>query len=241
MKSLLIDIILKTLRFLFIMLGSIFLIMLLLALTSLPFWARYQLGASKAHVPANTKTIVMMGGGGFPSKSVLMRLWFTAELAREHLNAKLVIATPGDTLDINSTVCKSRKYLIDAGIDSLRILVEPEGLNSRHQALKLYEMLEANTIEEPVVVVTSTEHVYRAVKCFERVGFDKVSGLPASEAMLETDLAFDDDNNLGGKDKVPDVGTSIVLRYKFWDYLEYEIKVAREYIAIAYYKLKGWI
>jgi len=232
--------IVRILRITLIVCGVFFLLMVILALTPLPFWARYNLGSSKDFVPKNTETIVVMGGGGFPSESVLMRLWFTKELALKFPESKVIVATPGDTIDKKSTVYMMKQELVNFGIDSSRIHYEAEGLNTRHQALRIHELFETGNFAEPIVVVSSPEHVFRTVLCFEKAGFKKVSGKSAHESMLETDLRLKG-RKLGGKDNIPDVGNSISLRYKFWDYMKYEISVMREYIAIAYYKLKGWI
>jgi uncharacterized SAM-binding protein YcdF (DUF218 family) len=215
-------------------------LVVMLAFTSLPYWARYRLGTSLAGVPENTQTILVMGAGGFPSEQVLMRLWYTAELATRFNGAKVVIATPGDTCNASSTVMKMRSTLVAWGIDSIRIILESKGLNTRHQAMEAYSLLEQKLFSEPVVIVSSPEHIYRSVKCFEKAGFNQVSGKPTLEAMLETDLRIEK-NTLGGEKKVPEVGKSITVRYKFWDYLKYEVEVAREYLAIIYYRLKGWI
>ena len=230
----------KSFRILLFVAGGFFLLMLILALTSLPFWARYNLGKSKAFVPLNTQSILVMGAGGFPSDAVLMRLWYTAELAHNFPNSKVIISTPGDTIDSKSTVCQMRNQLIVAGIDSSRIILEPKGLNTRDQALRAFQLYTNGYFSEPLVVVSSPEHVFRTVLSFEKAGFKNVSGKPASESMLEVDLRLRN-KKLGGNETIPDVGNSISLRYKFWDYLKYEIIVAREYVAIVYYKLKGWI
>jgi uncharacterized SAM-binding protein YcdF (DUF218 family) len=231
---------LKVLRILMIALGFLFLLVVFFALTSLPFWARYNLGKSKANVPKNTQTILVMGGGGFPSESVLMRLWYTVELAQKFPQSKIIIATPGDTLDPKSTICQMENELVSSGIQTNRIIIECEGLNTRDQALRAYELYKNGSFNEPLVIVSSPEHIYRTVLSFEKVGFKEVSGRPAMEAMLETDLKLKN-RKLGGNETIPDVGNSISIRYKFWDYLKYEIIVAREYFAIAYYKMKGWI
>jgi len=212
----------------------------LLAMTSLPFWARYRLGSSHAFIPKNTQTIVVMGAGGFPSETLLMRLWYTADLAKKFPESKVVITTPGDSLDLQSTISLMRRTLIDWGVDSTRMVLENVGLNTRHQAMMVKKILEQDIILEPIVIVTSPEHIYRSVLCFNKVGFEKVSGQPASEVMLETDLRIQS-KKLGGNSAVPDVGNSISIRYKFWEYLKYEITVLREYLAIAYYWMSGWI
>jgi uncharacterized SAM-binding protein YcdF (DUF218 family) len=230
----------KALRILLITIGILFLLVIFLAFTSLPFWARYNLGKSEAFVPKSTQSILVMGAGGFPSETLLLRLWYTAELAKEFPEAKIIITTPGDTLDPKSTICQMENELIHTGIRTDRIIIECEGLNTRDQALSTFKLYSDGKFNEPLVIVSSTEHIYRSVLSFEKVGFKKVSGKPAMEVMLETDLKIKD-KKLGGNQAVPDVGNSISLRYKFWDYLKYEITVAREYMAIAYYWLRGWI
>jgi uncharacterized SAM-binding protein YcdF (DUF218 family) len=106
--------------------------------------------------------------------------------------------------------------------------------------MMVQHIAEQGRISGPMVIVTSPEHVYRSVLSFRKVGVENVTGQPASEVMLETDLRIRS-KKLGGKTVVPDVGNSISIRYKFWDYLKYEIIVAREYMAIAYYWMSGWI
>ena len=91
-----------------------------------------------------------------------------------------------------------------------------------------------------ILLVTSPEHLYRSVLTFKKAGFLKVDGIPAFEKDIETDLSFRA-GLLGGKSYVPDVGGNVVLRYKFWNYLEYELEIIREYVAIGYYWLMGWI
>lgn len=233
-------VILKGIRILLIIAGCFMILALILAMTSLPFWARYRLGNYQASISENVQTIVVMGAGGFPSETLLIRLWYTAELATKYPASKVVITTPGDTLDLKSTISQMKRTLIDWGVDSTRILFEAVGLNTRHQAMMVHHIFEQKNVKEPLVIVTSPEHIFRSILCFEKVGFKKVYGKPASEVMLETDLRIKS-KELGGRVVVPDVGNSISIRYKFWDYLKYEIIVAREYMAIFYYWLSGWI
>lgn len=223
-----------------ISLGACFLIMLLLATTSLPFWAHYRLSHSQAFVPENTQTILVMGAGGFPSEDVLMRLWFATEAAHDFPDSKIVVATPGNFIDSTSTVFLMYQFFVDHQIDSSRIIIENRGLNTRHQAIMTFEMFEKGLFREPLVIVSSPEHIYRSVKSFRKAGFKQVSGLPATERLLETDLGIDA-KDLGGNKFIPGTANSISLRYKFWNYLHLEISLMREYVAIGYYRMKGWI
>jgi uncharacterized SAM-binding protein YcdF (DUF218 family) len=220
--------------------GLFFILVSVLAFTSWPYYARYRLATKYAPDYNRAKTLVVMGGGGFPSESVLMRLWFASEIAIQYPELKIVITTPGNINDESSTLMKMRNNLLNRGIDSCRIILEPEGLNSRHQALQVRKLFEMNLFEEPLVIVTSAEHVHRSVMCFQKAGFENVGGQPTLEAMLETDLKLSS-RSLGGNKNIPGVGQSISLRYSYWNYLKYEVDVAREYIALAYYKIRGWI
>ena len=220
--------------------GCSLLLMAILATTSLPFWARYQLSSYHTEIVEDINTIVVMGAGGFPSETVLIRLWYTNELAQKYPEAQVVVTTPGDTLDSKSTISQMVKTLTAWGIDSARIVLEAAGLNTRHQALLVKEISDQHRITEPMAIVSSPEHVFRSVRCFEKAGFEKVYGYPANDVMLETNLRIKSEK-LGGKTAIPDIGNSISIRYKFWDYLKYEIIVMREYLAIAYYWLNGWM
>ncbi|MFH1936694.1 MAG: ElyC/SanA/YdcF family protein, partial [Bacteroidota bacterium] len=91
-----------------------------------------------------------------------------------------------------------------------------------------------------VLLITSPEHLYRAVLTFRKAGFEQVNGLPAFESDVESDISFSS-KKLGGRRWVPDVGESITLRYQFWTQLQYEILILREWMAIGYYWLMGWI
>ena len=80
----------------------------------------------------------------------------------------------------------------------------------------------------------------RSMLCFRKAGFEDIGGCPAFEYAIETDMtAIKDD--LGGNRLIPGINRSISLRYRFWTHLKYEVLIFREYFALAYYKLKGWI
>ncbi|MFA9392995.1 MAG: YdcF family protein [Prolixibacteraceae bacterium] len=232
--------ILRVFRITLMVLGVVFVFQLILAMTSLPFWAQYQLARKLAYVPEHPETIVVMGANGFPSSELLMRLWYTSKLANKYPETKVVLTTPGNFSDSTSTVFQMYAYLIDEGISADRILIDSVGLNTRHQALMVFEMFNAGELLEPMIVVSSPTHVYRAVRSFQKVGFTQVSGVPSTDIELETKLQLNG-HQIGAADYLPDVGNSISLRYKFWEYLQSEIIVTREYVAISYYWLQGWI
>jgi len=248
--------------------GIMVLIMMILAFTSAPFWIWYSMGVSRAGIDRSPDFIVVLGGGGIPSETGLMRTYYAREAAEMFPQAAVIVALPGNEEDSMSSVSRMRQELILRGVDSDRILVEDSGTNTRSQALLIkelitsYELRVANddlqitnddlrlnrspeklsifNCPYSILLITSPEHLYRAVKTFEKAGFKEVGGMPAFESAIESDISYSS-RKLGGRKWVPDVGDSINLRYQFWTQLHYEALVIREGLAIAYYWLMGWI
>lgn len=218
--------------------GIFFLVCVLLALTEQPYWGYHWLGTSKSEMKWKPEVIVVLGGGGMPSQSNLMRGWFAAKAAQSFPDAKVILVMPGDITDSLSTPVLMNNELVVRGVQSENISFETIGTNTRAQALNCAKLLDVKT---PVLLVTSPEHMRRSVLCFRKAGFEKVNALPAFENALEADLKFDDDKLGGNKTLVPDVGENINARYQLWNHLKYEILIAREITALAYYRLRGWI
>ncbi|MDP4282696.1 MAG: hypothetical protein Q8867_11215, partial [Bacteroidota bacterium] len=84
------------------------------------------------------------------------------------------------------------------------------------------------------------EHMYRSCLAFRKAGFVRIDGLPAFDNELESDLFFKD-KQLGGRKWMPGIGENLTVRYRFWTQMKYEVIICREYLAIGYYWLKGWI
>ena len=211
--------------------------MIILSFTTAPFWMYYYLGVSHNALKTNPDYIVVMGGGGMPSETGLMRTYFASKAANKYPDAKLIIALPGDIADTLDATYLMKKEIVMRGVESDRIFFEPKGTNTRSQALEIKKLLDNNS---NILLITSPEHMYRSVLAFKKTGLINTGGEPAFEKAIGSLLYFDDDE-LGGRDIVPDIGSNIQLRYQFWNHFKYQIIVYREYFAIAYYKLKGWI
>ena len=229
---------LRILRNLLMVIGIFFLACIILALTEQPFWGYYWLGTSKSELKWKPEFIVVLGGGGMPSQSNLMRGWYTAKAVESFPDATVVIVMPGEISDSLSTPQVMKNELILRGVKSKNIVFEFKGTNTRAQALNCKNLIKMQT---PVLLITSPEHMRRAVLCFRKAGFEKVNALPAFENALEADLKFDDDKLGGNKTLMPDVGNSINARYQVWNHLKYEILIVREVVALGYYRLRGWI
>ena len=230
--------ILKLLKVLAYFVSFIFIAGVTIAFTTLPYWGYHWLGTSKSHLKCEPDVIIQLGGGGMPSESNLMRSWYTAKTASKFPNCDVIIAMPGDIEDSLSTPVKMKKELILRGVIPSNISYENKGTNTRAQALNCYQLLNDST---SILLITSPEHMRRSVLCFIKAGFKKVNALPAFENASEADLTFEGDKLGGNGMPIPDVGKSITLRYQVWNHLKYEIILLREYTAIAYYKLRGWI
>lgn len=210
--------------------------MVVLGFTSVPFWGLYELSRPGADYTFEPEMIVLMGGSGMPGKSALMRTYYTAEAAHRHPDARVVIALPDDTAAADNHLDRMRDELTLRGVQPDRISFEAEGVNSRAQALNLHAR--HGRADTPLLLVTDPEHVYRAVHSFRKVGFTQVGSRACFEHDLGASLDFSG-KELGGRAPAPPAGGQ--LRYQFWNHLIYQILIARECTAIAYYKLQGWI
>ena len=222
----------KSIKILLFLFGSIFILMIALALTSAPFYVYYNLGKNpnKEIQVIEPQNIVMFGGGGMPSEDNLMRLYHTAALARQ-FDVPVMLVHPKDSL------CQAEmtRLLNQGGIE--RISYMTSGTNTRSQCLGLKEC-HPQLNNKQLLVVTSPEHVRRTVKSLNKVGFENVIGVAAYPSTIDFDLTLKKEK-LGGNEVVPSV-ESVKMRYTFLNYLKLEITCVREYLALGYYKLKGW-
>lgn len=225
-------------KWLFVSFGAIFLILNILALTPAPFYMHRSLGedsAWKSDSAANFRPdyVVMFGGAGMPSGSNLIRLYYTAEFAR-NLHTPVVLVHPQDS------VCQAEmtKYLVGSGLAPDSIFYMTGGSNTRSQSVCLADSF-PQLRRANLLIITVPEHLARTLKCLKRCGFESIRGIGAFESTVDFDLTLDK-RKLKGNQLVPDV-ESTNLRYTFWNYRQLEIVCFREYFATAYYLVKGWI
>ncbi len=229
---------LRLLRNLFVLIGIFSSLCIVVAFSEQPYWAYHWLGTSKSEMKWKPEVIILLGGGGMPSESNLMRSWYVEKAAKSFPGAQIIIAMPGELSDSTSTPQLMKEELVMRGLNPRQITFEPEGTNTRSQALNCQRSVKMQT---PVLLVTSPEHMRRSVLCFRKAGFEKVNALPAFENAAEADFSFSDDELGGNTTLVPDVGSNMNMRYQMWNHLKYEILIAREMVALSYYKLRGWI
>lgn len=219
----------------FLVLGILLFLLLVLSFTDIPYYAYHRLGTVNSSFSGKPDVIVVLSGSGMPSPDGLIRIYYAAESANKFKSAEIVIAMPYNEEDSLFQLNLMAHELIIKGVDSLRIRYEPTGFNTRTQATNVALMYSNLKTELTFVLITSPEHMYRAIKSFKKAGLTKVGGIPAFEQPSDEEMLKD-------KDKSKDIRIKqLSLRYNMWSYLNYELLVFREYIAIAYYKLQGWI
>lgn len=218
--------------------GLLFLLAVGLALTDLPFWGCYHLAVTGTALEADPHYIVVMGAGGMPGPEGLMRCHTAARAAETYPCAKVVIAMPTLPQYFASSHTHSMyREMVLRGVDSTRFLFETTGTNTRDQALGV-----ASLVKRPdtarVLIVSSPEHLYRAVRAFRKAGFAMAGGRPAFESGIDEDLLITEAEKKQGflaPNRMPG------LRYNLWNYMKLEIDFMREVVAIGWYKWKGWI
>ncbi|MBL7890664.1 MAG: YdcF family protein [Bacteroidia bacterium] len=218
-----------------IFLGAVFLFLWILSFTDIPYYAYHSLGTAGKKLQKEPGLIVLLGGSGMPSPDGFMRCYYASKAAKKHVNAKLVIALPFNEMDSLRQLKMMANELILHGVDSSRISFEPKGFNTHSQAENIAHDWEQNKSNLSVLLVTSPEHMFRALKTFQKQGFKEVGG----EATFEIPPDEEKIKQKGNEGNIEVKNLS--LRYNMWSYLNYELLVLREYTAIAYYWVKGWI
>jgi uncharacterized SAM-binding protein YcdF (DUF218 family) len=225
----------RILKFTLIGSGIVFILLCSLAFTRVPFDMQWWLGTSESSYKFTPDYVVMLGAGGMPEGENLIRLFYTLEAARTYPETKIILVQSLDSAVSNYM----KRELMHHGIDSARIFVENSGTNTRGQGLAVSTDFSEALIKN-TVIVTSPLHMRRAIKVFRKIGFSNVGGIPCFSQYTFPDLTYSH-KKIGGKPYLPDVSASLKIRYNFWNYMGIQVGCMREFTALLYYKLNGWI
>ena len=226
--------------------GAFTLLFLALQFTQLPWRLYRSLFVIPALSTQSPTHILVMGGSGIPGESGLMRTFYGAEAAQLHPNAEVLVAMPLGASDSEA----SRGYLDELllrGVPADRVRILPDGRNTREQAIRMKEYLGEQSSRAVVLVITNPEHIRRTVACLWRVGLTNVATLPAHTLSMDDRLPWKaTDLDAPGpapmtRSIIPDIGSSLHLRYDFWNNQGYTSQAIREYVGLLYYRLRGWI
>lgn len=226
--------------------GLFALLFLAAQFTHLPWNAYRRLAEIPAPSSREPTHILIMGGSGIPGESGLMRTFYGAQAAALHPDAEVLVAMPlgADASDA------SRAYLDELrmrGVPAERVHILPDGRNTREQAQRLLAHLGDRRDDATVLIVSDPYHIRRTAACLRRVGIAEVAALPADSLSIEDPLpwrAADLDApgpSPAARGAVPDIGSSLHLRYDLWNNLGYTQDALREATALLYYRLRGWI
>ncbi|RLD38439.1 MAG: hypothetical protein DRI74_03885 [Bacteroidetes bacterium] len=224
----------------FIFGGVLLFIAIAFSYTVWPYRLEARLAAAKRFTPPDTEYVILLGGGGIPSESSLIRTYHAAYAAKMFPEAKIIIALPSDISDSTSSIHLMAKELEMRGVNKARFLFEDKGTNTRSQAINIEEKFFKDNLKAKLLIVSSPYHMLRAVSVFEKVGFETVGGFPAYEKANNKDASFSPEK-IGGNKYIPNIDKQPGIRYSLWAGLQKELLVLREYAALSYYKLKGWI
>jgi len=237
----------RVIRIALISVGLFALFFIAIQFTPLP-WRAYKglwdVPSSSTKPPTH---ILVMGGSGIPGESGLMRTFYAAQAAREHPNADLFIAMPLGAADSPASQAYRDEIQL-RGISAERVHILEGGRNTREQALRLAELLAKETHATCVLIVTSPEHTRRTAAAIRKTCDVPLRAFPAFPISLEdplpwsaTELDTPEPTSTTALIAVPDIGSSMRLRYTLWANLRYTHEAFREYAALFYYRLRGWI
>lgn len=227
-----------SLRILFLVLGVSFFTMILLSFTDLPYLGIHWLGTHECKPIEKVDYVVLMGAGGMPGPESLIRSYYTAQIADSFPDSKVIIAFPvNEDSRYQGSENEALSFeLLKRGIAAERILAETKGTNTFTQAEGIMKII--NDPNVSLVIVSSPEHIYRCIKTFKKQGFLNVNGLPTFEQSTNDGVFYSEKEKKTGKREME---RNLMLRYNMWSYLQYEIILLREYTALGYYKLRGYI
>ncbi|MFH0881272.1 MAG: YdcF family protein [Lentisphaerota bacterium] len=178
-------------------------------------------GDEKAGAP---QYVIVLGGGGIPSESGLMRTYYAAEMRKEYTGLTYVVSLPCEGDPATNSVGRMRDELVMRGVPASSILMEYAARNTHEQAVNIAKMMGPATQQAEVRLVTSSWHMRRAIACFQAAGFQHLGGTKTINQGAEADP-----------------GSGVLLRYAFWANLTSGIECLRECTALLVYKLRGWI
>ncbi len=204
--------------------AALFLLQIALATPLLDGIVESWLEVTDAGTMETPEYIVVLGGGGIPSDTGLMRTYYGATHSISFPDAIVVVALPADGTPETSSAGRMKDELVLHGVPASSILMETQGKNTHEQAERIRAMLGPGAIDDPVHIVTERSHLRRALLCFRKAGFSRVFGIGTHNTGAEAD-----------------VGAGTFLRYTLWTNLQLQIRVFREMIATGMYKLRGWI
>lgn len=123
-----------------------------------------------------------------PSEVLRRRLDAAVAYLKEHPDTRVIVSGGQGNNEMIAEAVGMQQYLMEAGIDQERILVEDRSSNTYENLIFSAEYFDRE--EDSVVIVTNNFHVFRALGIARKQGYGNVEGLAASsvEWMLPNNL-----------------------------------------------------
>lgn len=115
-----------------------------------------------------------------PSEVLRRRLDKAVEYLNENPDTQVIVSGGKGSNEPVSEAAGMRQYLVDAGINDERILVEDASTNTFQNLVFSGRLLDLEN--DQVAIVTNNFHVFRAVRIAEKQGYRDVEGMAASSA-----------------------------------------------------------
>ena len=200
--------------------------------------------------------VVLFSGSGIPGESALIRTWVAADVARRFPEATVLLAVPSGG-EPSPAVAAYIRELGVRGVDPLRIRLLGAGSDTYGQAAEVAGWCEALDPTAPLAVVTSPEHMFRAVACLRRHGLaNPVWAVPTFSKSLDDPhpapaVAVLDAATLEMAEKAPAAGAATegdatpMVRNSVADRVRSNLRasalVLDEALSIAAYRARGWL
>jgi len=240
MRELLISLRTWLLKWIIIPAGIFFVSASLFALTTGPFYLYHYFGTANSDYDFEPQYIVQLGSTPMPSEQALIRCYYTRKLAQLNPDARVIISQlreAGQQMD-QTDAWKMKEEISRDFSSAFTYGLLTDAHSTREEALLLRKKF-AGIRGRKVVLVTSPEHMLRAIATFRRAGFQQVGGEAAFSWAGNADFRYRE-HRQGGRMVAPEMGNNLQLRYQFWNHLRYELLCTREFLAFFWYRLKGW-
>jgi len=198
-------------RALFAMLGILFFIMIVSAVTGYYGHGTRWL-ASAEYSPDCDYILLLPAGATYKAASE----W------KKNPSAKIIISHLTKPPLSKSTIWSIRNELVFRGVDEKAILLEKKATNTGEHAKFIKEAGFGDPKKDKYLIVTSPTHIKRSVMAFKAAGFKHVYAAGAV-----------------GKATREYLGGGRFIRYNVWYSLMHEIEMVREFVAIGFYILTG--
>lgn len=113
-----------------------------------------------------------------PSEVLRRRLDAATAYLNQNPHTKVIVSGGQGGNEVIAEAAGMREYLIQAGIDETRILVEDRSTNTFENLIYSGEFLDRESAR--VVIVTNNFHVFRALSIAKKQGYGSAEGLAAS-------------------------------------------------------------